>query len=169
MDKAQGPTKLSTPPCEVKDYYSSDSSSPSLKQVFKSETEAKSSKTVVMPVTTIGTNNLEEETAAIKAMLERLLKESEEKKARIKLQKEKIARLTRKLEKRPARALSKSSESKEEERAFIQREASDEEVHSKKGGKIKNGGSPSLMTIEQIQDLIVNAIKIQLGGGARKT
>jgi len=34
MDKAQGLMKLSTPPCEVEDYYSSDSSSPSLKQGF---------------------------------------------------------------------------------------------------------------------------------------
>jgi len=79
MDKAQGPTKLSTPPCEVEDYYSNDSSSPSLKQVFQSETEAKSSKTIIMTVITIGTNNFKEEMAAMKAMLERLVKESEEK------------------------------------------------------------------------------------------
>ena len=105
-----------------------------------------------MPVMTIGTNKLEEETAAIKAMLERLLKESEEKKARIKLQKEKIARLTRKLEKRPARSLAKSSKSEEEERASVQIETSKEEVHSKKGGKLKNDGSPSLMIVKQIQD-----------------
>jgi len=101
MDKAQDPTKLSTPPCEVEDYYSSDSSSPSLKQVFELETKAESSKTVTMPVMTIGTSNLEEEMVAMKAMLERLVKKSEEKEARIKLQEEKIARLTRKLEKWP--------------------------------------------------------------------
>ena len=40
---------------------------------------------------TIGTNNLEEEMAAMKAILERLVKESEEKEARIKLQEEKIS------------------------------------------------------------------------------
>ena len=97
MEEVQQKTKLSTPPCEVEDYYSSDSSSPSLKQVFKSETEAESSKTVVMLVMTIGTNNLEEEMAAMKAMLERLVKDSEEKEAHIKLQEEKIARLTRNL------------------------------------------------------------------------
>jgi len=39
---------------------------------------------------------------------------------RIKQQEEKITRLTRKLEKRPARSLAKSSESEEEEKAFIQ-------------------------------------------------
>jgi len=52
---------------------------------------------------------------------------------------------------------------------FVQSEASNEEVHSKKGGKLKNGRSPSLMNIEQIQDLIANVVKVQLGGGARKT
>jgi len=34
MDRAQSPSKLPTPPCEVEDYYSSDFSSPSLEQVF---------------------------------------------------------------------------------------------------------------------------------------
>ena len=89
------PTQL----CEVEGYYSSDSSLPSFKQAFQLETKAESSKTVVMPVMTIGTNNLEEEMADMKAMLERLVEESEEKEVRIKLHEEKIARLTRKLEK----------------------------------------------------------------------
>jgi len=154
MDKAQSPLKLPSPPFEVEDYYSSDSSSTSLKQVFQLEAETESSNTIVMPVMTIGTNNLKEETAAMKAMLEQLIKESEENEARIKLQEEKITRLTRKVEKRPTQSLAKSSESEEEERASIQSEASDEEVHSKKGGKLNNGGSPRLMTIEQIQDMI---------------
>jgi len=96
----------------------------------------------------IGANNLEEDMPAIKAMLERLVKESEEKEAHIKLREEKIARLTRKLEKRPTQSLTKSSESVDEERASIQSKASDEEVHSKNGGKLMNGGSPSLITIE---------------------
>jgi len=47
-----------------------------------------------MPVVTIGTNSSEEEMAVTKAMLERLVKESEEKETRIKVQEEKIARLT---------------------------------------------------------------------------
>jgi len=55
-----------------------------------------------MPVMTIGTNNFEEEMASIKAMLERPIKKSEEMEACIELQEEKIARLTRKLEKRLA-------------------------------------------------------------------
>ena len=82
-----------------------------------------------MPFMTIGTNSLEEEMATMKAMLERLVKGSEEKEARINLQEEKIARLTRKLEKWPARSLTKSLENEEEERAFVQRETSDKEVH----------------------------------------
>ena len=78
MDKAQCLTKLSTPPCKVEDYYVC-SSSPSLKQAFQSEIEAESSKTVVIPVMRIGTNNLEEKMATMKAMLEWLVKESKEK------------------------------------------------------------------------------------------
>ena len=135
MDKTQCLTKLSTPPCEVEDYYSNDSSSPSLKQVFQSKTEVESSKTIVMLVMTIGTNNLEEGMAAMMTMMEQLIKESEEKEACIKLQEEKITRLTRKLKKRRARSLAKSLESEEEERVSVQSEASHEEVHSKNGSK----------------------------------
>jgi len=61
-----------------------------------------------MPVITIGTNKLKEEMAAIKVMLERLVRENEEKEVRIKLHEEKIAKLAKKLEKRPARSLVKS-------------------------------------------------------------
>jgi len=99
MDRDESHSKLPTPLCEVEDYYNSDSSSPSLKQAFQSKTEAGSSKNVVMPVMTTGANNSEEEMAAMKAMLERIVKESEEKKAYIKLQEEKIVRLTKNLEK----------------------------------------------------------------------
>jgi len=113
MDKAQSALKLLSPPYAVKDYYSSESSSPSFKQVFQSATKAESSRTVVMSVMTIGINNLKEEMATMKAMLERLVKKNEENEARIKVHKEKIARLTRKLEKWPARSLAKSSKSEE--------------------------------------------------------
>jgi len=51
-----------------------------------------------MAVVTIGTNNWEEEIAIMRAMLEKLIKESEQKVVRIKLHEKKIARLTRKLE-----------------------------------------------------------------------
>jgi len=72
-----------------------------------------------MPVMTIGTNNLEEDMAAIKTMLERLVKKNEEKEACNKLHEEKITSLTRKLEKQPTRSLTKTSESEEEERVSI--------------------------------------------------
>jgi len=72
-----------------------------------------------MPIMTIGTNNLEEEMAAMKAMLEQLLKKSEENEACIKLHEENIARLTKKLEKQQAQSLMKSSESMEEEKVSV--------------------------------------------------
>jgi len=122
-----------------------------------------------MPIMTIGTNNLEEQMAAMKGMLERLVEDSEEKEVQIKLKEKKIVRLTRKLERLLARSLTKGSESEEEERVFVRSEASDKKVHSNKGGKLKDDESPSLMAFEEIQDLIVNAVKAQLGGGARKT
>jgi len=55
----KAPSKFQTPVLVVEGYYSSDSSSPSLKQVFQLEIEVESSKTVIMPVMTIGTNDLE--------------------------------------------------------------------------------------------------------------
>ena len=48
MNLAQSPSKLSTPLCEVEDYYNNDSSSPSLKQAFQLEIEVESSKTVII-------------------------------------------------------------------------------------------------------------------------
>ena len=51
----------------------------------------------------------------------------------------------------------------------IQSEASDEDVRSKNSCKLKNEGSPGLMTFEQIQDLIANAVKAQFEGGSYKT
>ena len=93
----------------VDGYDSSYFSSLWLKQAFQSLTEAESSKTIVMPVMIIGTNNLEEEVATIKATVEKLTKKNKEKEARLKLQEEKIIRLTRKLEKRLVRSFLKNS------------------------------------------------------------
>jgi len=61
-----------------------------------------------MPVMTIGINNLKEEMASMKVMLERLVKENEEKEVHIKLHEKKITRLTKKLKKRLARSIAKS-------------------------------------------------------------
>ena len=87
---------------EVESYYSSNSSSPSPKGAHMSKTEVKSLKTVVMPAIMIGTTTPEEEMANIKAILEKLTRENEGKEACIKLQEEKITKLTKKIEKRPA-------------------------------------------------------------------
>ena len=54
---------------------------------------------------TIGTNSSKEEMAATKAMIEWLVKESEEKETQVNLYEEKITRMTRKLEKRPNQSL----------------------------------------------------------------
>jgi len=51
----------------------------SLKQVVQSETEAESSKTVVMPVMTKGIHNWEKKMVAMKAMLENLIKKAKKK------------------------------------------------------------------------------------------
>jgi len=56
-----------------------------LKRVFPSQIEVKSSKTIIIVVTIVGTNNWEEDTAAMKAMLEKLTKESKEKEMCIEL------------------------------------------------------------------------------------
>jgi len=78
MSGAQSHKKLLTPLCEVEDYSSSDSSSSSFKQAFQLKTKVESSKNIVMPVVTIVTNNYEE-TAGMKAMLEKIVTKSEEK------------------------------------------------------------------------------------------
>ena len=66
------------------------------------ETKVESSKTIVMLAMMTGSTTLEEEMANMKAILEKLTRESEEKEARINFQEEKIAQLTKKLEKRSA-------------------------------------------------------------------
>ena len=78
-----------------------------------SETEVESSKTFVMLAMMTGTITLEEEMANIKVILEILTRDNEKKEARIKLQEEKITKLTRKLEKRPAQSSTRDSESED--------------------------------------------------------
>jgi len=57
---------------------------------------------------TIGTNNSEEEMATMKAMLEMLIKKNKEKEMFIKLNEEKMTRLTTKLKKREPDPLQKA-------------------------------------------------------------
>jgi len=65
-------------------------------------------------------------------------------------------------------SFTQNSKSKDEEKVSTL-SSFDEDVHSKKGGQLKNNRSPTLMTVQQIQDLVANAIKAQLGGDMHKT
>ena len=73
------------------------------------------------------------------------------------------------MEKQIAWSFIKNSASKDKEKAFVKSEPSYEEVHSKKGGQLNNNKSLGSIVIEQIQDLVANAIKEQLGGDVCKT
>jgi len=73
------------------------------------------------------------------------------------------------LEKELARSSIKNSKNEDEKKASFQSEPSDEEVHLKKAGQLKNNGSRSSMTVEQIQDLAAKAVKAQLRGDGYKT
>jgi len=76
--------------------------------------------------------------SAMKVTLQKLSKGSEGKEACITLQEEKIAKLTKKLEKRPTECITKDSESEDEVKASIHNEASDEKVLSKKSSELKS-------------------------------
>jgi len=86
--------------------------------------------------------------AATKAMLEKLTKESEEKKTRIKLQEEKIAKLVRKLEKRLAQSGNKDPQREEVEKSSFTMKLLMKDVHSKKRRKLKCDGSPGMMNYQ---------------------
>jgi len=62
MDEIQN-LQLQSPVCEVEDYYNSNSSLLSPNEARMLETEAESSKTIVMPAMKIGTTTLQEEMA----------------------------------------------------------------------------------------------------------
>jgi len=116
-----------------------------------------------------GTTTLEEEMGNMKAILEKLTRDNEEKEAYIKFQEEKIAKLTRKLEKWPAQSFTNDSESDDSEKISIHIEASDSEKQPKKGTTPKHDKSSRSMTIEQIQHLIANDVKAQRGEGSHRT
>jgi len=54
------------------------------------------------------------------------------------------------MESRPTQSFTKGSESEEEEKLFIQGEASNDEVHSKKGATLKDNESLGMITVKQI-------------------
>ena len=153
----------------MEDYYSSDSSASPPKKVVFSQSEVKSSQTVIMPTMMIGAVNLEEEFVGMKAMLERLSKESAEKDTHIKRQEEHIAKLLKKLDEGLRASSNRGASSDENEKGSNRSEAFEDDGGSKKGGKPQNDSSLSAMTVAQIQELIANAVKTQLGVGSQKS
>ena len=107
--------------------------------------------------------NVEEQLANMKATLERLAKESLKKDAQIKRQSEQIATLMKKLEKRLFKSSSKGSDGEESDKESNRSKDSDDEHMKKKESSLCS------MSIEQIQSLIANAVKAQLGGRTHKT
>jgi len=97
---AQSNSLLQTLIFVVEGYYSSDSSSGSLKKVFESKTEVEYSRAFVNHDNKY--KQLGGGDGFHKGHAGKIHKRDEEKEARIKLQEEKIASLTRKLEKRPS-------------------------------------------------------------------
>jgi len=152
-----------SPVCELEDYYSSDFSVPSPKEARMLEIEAESSDIIIMPVMMIGAANLKEQLASMKATLDRISKESAEKDAQSKRQNDQIAELIKRLEKKFSVASNKGSGA----------EDSDKESHhseeSNNDRKAKKDCSLGSMSVEQIQSLIANAVKAQLGEGSHKT
>jgi len=94
----------------------------------------------------------------MKAILDRLSRESAEKDAQIKCQNEQIAELMKRLEKKSFEASNKGSNGEDSDKEFNRAEESDDE---RKGRKDRSLGS---MFVEQIQSLIANEVKAQPGG-----
>jgi len=93
MDELQIHTNPAFQPFNFEDagYSSSDSSLASSKGSLSSYAEAESSNTVIMPVMVTSATNFEEQLESMKAILDRLSKESVEKDAQIKRQNDQIA------------------------------------------------------------------------------
>ena len=96
-------------------------------------------------------------------MLDGLSKESIEKDAQIKRQNEQIAELMKKLEKKSFKASNKGSSDVDSDKESNCDEDSDDKRVPKRGSVL------GLMSAEQVQSLIANAVKAPLGGGNRKT
>jgi len=107
--------------------------------------------------------SIEEQLASMKVTLDRLLKGSVGKDAQIKRQGRQVAILTKKLEKRPIEASNKCSDAEDSDDVSNHNEKSENERKSKKDHSL---GS---MSVEQIQSLIANAVKAQLGEESCKT
>jgi len=106
--------------------------------------------------------NFEEQLASMKATLDRLSKESVEKDAQIKHQNDQIIEPMKKLEKKFFEASNKGSSTEDSDKESNHSEESNDEHNARKDRSV---GS---MSVEQIQSLIADAVKVQLGGGFHK-
>jgi len=77
--------------------------------------------------------------------------------------------LLKKLDKGPRASSNKGASSDENEKGSNRAEASEDDGRSKKGGKPQNDSSLSAMAAEQIQELIANTVKTQLGVSLQKS
>jgi len=100
----------------VEDYHSSDSLALLSKKVAFPQFEVESLQTVIMLVMMIGAMNLEEEFVSMKAVLERLSKDSAENDAGIKCQEEHIAKLLKKLDEWPCASSNNGASNDEDEK-----------------------------------------------------
>jgi len=107
--------------------------------------------------------NLEEQVADMKVKLDKLSKESTEIVAQTKRKNELIAKLVKKLEKKSFKASNKGLGAEDSDKVSNHSVESDDEHKAKKDRFL---GS---MYVEQIQNLIANAVKAQLGGRSHKT
>ena len=144
---------------EDDDYGSSDSSPTSSRDSLFSHVEVESSDTVIMPVMVTKAINLDEQLADMKATLDRLSKENAKKDAQIKRQSKQIADLTKKLGKRTYKAFNKCLSSEDSDKDSNHNKESDDEPNPKNDS----------MSIEQIQNLIADAVKTHLQGGSHRT
>jgi len=87
----------------------------------------------------------------------------------IKRQEEDIAKLLKKLDKGSHASSNKGASGDEDEKGSNQSEAFEDDGGSKKGDKPQNDSSLSAITTEQIQQLIVNAVKTQLEVSSQKS
>jgi len=107
--------------------------------------------------------NLEEQLPSMKVALEKLCKENAEKNAKIKHQNEQIADWIKKFEKRPLEACNKGSQSKECDKESNRNEDFD------KQHKLKKDSSLCSSSIDPIQILLADAVKLQLREGSFRT
>jgi len=77
--------------------------------------------------------------------------------------------LLKKLDKGSRASSNRGVRSDEDEKGSDRSEAPEDDGGSKKGGKSQNDSSLSSMTAKQIQKLIANAVKTQLGVGSQKS